>query len=135
MENTGSHDPGGKLILLGEDDKTMMEALDTALHKEGFRLAKAADGDEAIDKARTLRPDLILLDLMLPRRSGFEVLREFRDEAAEIPVVILTGCYSDPTTVGMLRQEPNVKDFLLKPVELRTLADRLHALLGTRRPA
>ena len=96
-------------------------------------MEKVSDGKEAIDKARTVSPDLILLDLMLPKYGGFEILRELQGyETAEIPIIIITGKYTDRSTADMIKQEPNVKDFIEKPVKTNLLAATIHKILGTR---
>lgn len=135
MENTGFEEPEKKLILIVEDDESVMAALAIVLGREGFKLEEAFDGKEALEKGKALHPDLILLDLMLPKRSGFEVLRELRGgDTSDIPIVILTGRYTDRATMEMLNQEPNIKDFLAKPIEFKVLTARLHTLLKTRPP-
>lgn len=135
MKNTGSEDPGKKLILIVEDDKAVMDSLDSVLRREGFKLEKAFDGEEALRKGKALHPDLILLDLMLPKLSGFEILREFQGgDTSDIPIVILTGYYADNATMEMMNQESNVKDFLVKPIDRAALTTRLHTLLKTHSP-
>jgi len=93
------------------------------------------DGDEALKKARELSPDIILLDLMLPKLGGFEILRELQnDETVSIPIVIITGRYTERSTSEMIKQEPNVKDFIEKPLKPQVLLGVLHKLLKTRPP-
>ncbi|PIS47176.1 MAG: hypothetical protein COT17_04765 [Elusimicrobia bacterium CG08_land_8_20_14_0_20_51_18] len=125
--------PSEKLILIVDDDDSVRELLEFVVKKEGFKVEKASDGKEAIDKARTVSPDLILLDLMLPKYGGFEILRELQGyETAEIPIIIITGKYTDRSTADMIKQEPNVKDFIEKPVKTNLLAATIHKILGTR---
>ena len=133
MENTDFGNPGEKLVLIVDDDDSVRELLDFIVRKEGFKIEKAADGEEALNKARSLRPDLILLDLMLPKYGGFEMLRELQcDDTVNIPIVIVTGRYTDRSTSEMIKQEPNVKDFVEKPVNPQVLCAILHTLLKTR---
>ncbi|MDD5210660.1 MAG: response regulator [Elusimicrobiales bacterium] len=133
MENTGLNTPGEKLILIVDDDDSVMELFDFIARKEGFKTVKATSGEAAIKTARLLRPALILLDLMLPKPGGFEVMRELQgDDTSDIPIVIVTGRYMDRSTLELIKQEPNVKDFLEKPVEPQALAALLHTLLKTR---
>lgn len=135
---TGRRDfgnPWEKLILIVDDDESACDLLYYIVSKEGFRTEKAVDGEEAINKARLLHPALILLDLMLPKFSGWEILRELQaDDTADIPIVIVTSRNMGRSTSEMLKQEPNVKDFMEKPVRLQVLAAFLHTLLKTRRP-
>jgi len=133
MENTGPGDPTEKLILIVDDDDSVMELFDFIARKEGFKTVKAANGEAAIKTARLLRPALILLDLMLPKPGGFEVMRELQgDDTADIPIVMVTGRYMDRSTLAMIKQEPNVKGFMEKPVDPQALATLLHTLLKTR---
>jgi len=135
MELTGHDNPGDKLILIVDDDDSVIELFDFIARKEGFKTVKAASGEAAIKNTRLLRPALVLLDLMLPKLGGFEVIRELQvDETSDIPIVIVTGRYMDRSTQEIIRQEPNVKGFLEKPVEPQTLAALLHTLLKTRAP-
>jgi len=129
-------DPADKLVLIVEDDESVGDLFFYVVRREGFRTEQASDGKEALEKAQLLRPSLILLDLMLPRLGGYEILRELQEGGtAGIPIVLASSRDMDSTTRDMLMREPNVKDFMQKPVKPQTLAARLHELLGTRRRA
>ncbi|HAH31900.1 MAG TPA: hypothetical protein DCL44_06260 [Elusimicrobia bacterium] len=133
MENTSFGNPEEKLILIVDDDESVLDLLSFLVHKEGFKVEKASDGEEALAKAKALHPDLMLLDLMLPKYGGFEILRELQDDdTSDIAIVIVTGRYTDRSTSEMIKQEPNVKDFVEKPVKPHVLAALLHTLLKTR---
>jgi len=82
-----------KTILIIEDDKFLRELISQKLKKEGFCISEAVDGEKGVKKAKTEKPDLILLDLILPGIDGFEVLSEIKKDhiAAEIPVIILSN--------------------------------------------
>jgi len=138
MANNEKNNPGNpedKLILIVDDDETILDWLYYIVSKEGFKVEQAADGEEALDKARLLRPGLILLDLMLPKFGGIEVLRELQaDNTSAIPIVIVSNSRLDGATIEMLKQEPNVKDFVDKLVKPEALAALLHALLKTHPP-
>lgn len=133
MENTaGFGNPADKLVLIVDDDDSVRELIEFIIKKEGFRVEKAADGEDALKKARALNPDLILLDLMLPKFGGFEILRELQtDDTSDIPIVIITGRYTDHSTSEMIKQEPNVKDFIEKPVKPQVLTSLAHKILHT----
>ena len=133
MENTSVFGkPADKMILIVDDDDSVRELLEFIIKKEGFRIEKAADGEEALNKARSANPDLILLDLMLPKFGGFEILRELQsDETSGIPIVVITGRYTDRSTSDMIKQEPNVRDFIEKPVKPQILTALVHKLLKT----
>jgi two-component system alkaline phosphatase synthesis response regulator PhoP len=83
---------GSKTILICEDEDSLRELVRVSLG-DGYRFAEAADGIESIDRARELRPDLVILDLMLPRKSGVEVLAELRRDRSigDTPVVVITA--------------------------------------------
>ena len=134
-DRPGFGNPEEKLILIVDDDESVWDLLYYMVRKEGFRTEKAVDGEEAINKARLLHPALILLDLMLPKFGGWEILRELQaDDTATIPIIIVTSRPMDRSTSEMLKQEPNVKDFIEKPVKSQVLAALLHTLLKTRPP-
>lgn len=132
MENSAFGRPADKLVLIVDDDESVRELIEFIVKKEGFRIEKAADGEEALQKARAVNPDIILLDLMLPKYGGFEILRELQtDETSGIPIVIITGRYTDRSTSDMIKQEPNVREFIEKPVKPQILTSLLHKLLRT----
>lgn len=85
-----------RTILFIEDEPTLQKRIEEALTKEGFQIENAMDGEAGLQKAREIKPDLILLDIILPKKDGFEVLKELKqDESTKnIPVVILTNLES-----------------------------------------
>jgi len=124
---------GEKLILIVDDDESILEMLDLLVRKEGFKAETAADGAEAIKKAKALHPDLILLDLMLPKRSGLEVLRELQDsDTADIPIIIVTGRCLDHSTAEMIKRESNIRELLEKPIKVHVLGSLMNTLLKGR---
>lgn len=130
-------EPGenAKLVLIIDDDDGIRDLLTFLVKKEGFRSEVAVDGEDGFQKAERLKPDLILLDLMMPRYGGFEVLRQLQaSELSRIPIVIVTGRYTDRSTAEMIRQESNVVDFLEKPLKPHVLAATLERLLKPRTP-
>ena len=129
----GFGNPEEKLILIVDDDESIWDLLYYIVRREGFRTEKASDGKEALEKARLLHPELILLDLMLPKCGGFEIVRELQDgDTVNIPIILLSSRPMDRTTLEVLKQEPNVKEFMEKPVKSQVLAALLHTLLKTR---
>lgn len=124
---------GAKLVLVVDDDDSVREMLEFIVKKEGFRVETAVDGEDGIQKAEKLSPDLIVLDLMLPRYGGFELLRRLQGgEHRGIPIVVVTGRYTDRATADLIRQESNVVEFLEKPVKAATLAAVLQRIIGKR---
>jgi DNA-binding response OmpR family regulator len=114
-----------RTILVVEDETTLRETLADALEVEGFRVITAADGREALIRFRADKPDLILLDLMLPELSGIEVCRIIRAESG-VPIVMLTAKDSELDKVVGL--ELGADDYVTKPFSLRELSARIRAL-------
>lgn len=123
----------GKLIMIVDDDRDICDMLEFIMTREGFRVATALDGKDCLARVQADRPDLIILDLMMPRQGGFEVLRSLQQEGdtAKIPVVVITGRYTDRTTADMIHQEPNVVEFLEKPLNPQAMALTMHKILKT----
>jgi len=131
-DRSGRGNPEEKLILIVDDDESVWDLHNYIVSKEGFRVEKAADGKEAVEKARLLCPALIILDLMLPKAGGFEVLRELQEgDTSGIPIVLVSGRHMDRSTFEMLKRESNVKEFLEKPVKAPVLTALLHTMLNT----
>jgi DNA-binding response OmpR family regulator len=114
-----------RTILVVEDETTLRETLVDALEAEGFRVVWAADGRQALTVFRAERPDLVLLDLMLPELSGIEVCRIIRAESG-VPIVMLTAKDSELDKVVGL--ELGADDYVTKPFSLRELSARIRAL-------
>jgi DNA-binding response OmpR family regulator len=114
-----------RTILVVDDEPTLRETLVEALEADGFRVVSAADGRQALTVFRAERPDLVLLDLMLPELSGIEVCRVIRSESA-VPIVMLTAKDSEVDKVVGL--ELGADDYVTKPFSLRELSARIRAL-------
>ena len=116
-------------ILIIEDDGDIVELLQYNLAKEGFRVRVARDGDSGLHEARRYRPDLILLDLMLPGVDGLEVCRRLKrdGELATTPVVMVTAKSEESDVVTGL--ELGADDYLTKPFSPRELLARVRAVL------
>jgi DNA-binding response OmpR family regulator len=114
-----------RTILVVEDETTLRETLVDALEVEGFRVVAAGDGRTALTRFRAERPDLVLLDLMLPELSGIEVCRIIRAESG-VPIVMLTAKDSELDKVVGL--ELGADDYVTKPFSLRELSARIRAL-------
>lgn len=125
-------DPREKVILIVEDDESVVEFLKFAFTKEGFRLKVARDGNEALSSLKLHTPDLVVLDMMLPGKSGFDIIKLLQDDRyREIPILVVTGKYVDEATSKMVGLEPNVKGYMVKPVKTDLLLQKVHALMGT----
>ncbi len=116
----------GRKLLVIEDEPSLVAALRYSLQQEGFRVDSAADGVEGLEKARSLRPDLIILDLMLPRLDGLEVCRRLRASFA-VPILMLTARADEVDKVVGL--EMGADDYMTKPFGMRELVARVRALL------
>jgi DNA-binding response OmpR family regulator len=114
-------------LLLVEDERLLARGLTDSFHDEGYLVRQVARGDEALAAVREFRPDILVLDLMLPGRSGLDVLRELRESGESLPVLVLTakGDVVD-RVVGL---ELGADDYLPKPFAERELLARVRALL------
>jgi DNA-binding response OmpR family regulator len=113
-------------ILIVEDDPNILEALKYNLGKEGYDTLMAVDGAQALDMARANKPDLIILDIMLPEMSGFEVCRILRKEMA-VPIIMLTARDDEIDKVTGL--DLGADDYMTKPFSIRELMARIRALI------
>src|SRR5690242_19595076 len=118
-------------VLVVEDEESFVEALVVGLKREGFRVAVARDGLEALEVFDASKPDLVLLDVMLPRMSGVDVCRELRNRS-RVPIVMVTAKASEIDTVVGL--EVGADDYVTKPYRLRELVARMRAVLRRRVP-
>lgn len=114
------------LILVVEDEPQIAEVLEAYLRQEGFRFERAADGVRALALFRARRPDLILLDVMLPGRSGLDVLRSVREEG-RTPVILITARAEESDRVVGL--ELGADDYVVKPFRPREVMARVRAVL------
>lgn len=129
-------DPAEKLVLLVDDDESLLDLMEHMVRKEGFRTDRARDGNEALRKADAISPDLILMDFMLPGLGGYEVVRQLQASGSgSIPVIVMTGRTMDRKSIDMIRFESNVKEFMQKPLKPAAVAAAIHTLLKTRPPA
>ena len=113
-------------VLVADDDDKIRELLELYLTKEGFAVEQAADGAEAILKAQQLKPDLIVLDIMMPVLDGMEVCRQVR-KFSQVPVIMLTARTEDEDRIMGL--ELGADDYLAKPFNPRELVARVKAVL------
>ncbi|MDE2490509.1 MAG: response regulator [Elusimicrobia bacterium] len=133
MDDEAMPAPATKLVLLVDDDESLLDLMEHVVKKEGFRTDRAADGPEALRKAQALHPDLMVLDMMLPGMGGYEVIRELQAAGCgDVAIMVVTGRQMDPGGIQQVRGEPNVREFMQKPLRPAFLAAALHRLLGTR---
>ncbi len=113
-------------ILVVEDEDSFIEALTVGLSREGFRVRVARDGSEALDMFDVVQPDLVLLDVMLPKVSGIDVCRELR-RRSQVPIIMVTAKSAEIDTVVGL--EVGADDYVTKPYRLRELVARIRAVM------
>jgi len=119
-------------ILLVDDERAIVESLRYALEKEGYDVLEASEGSEALEVARTQPPDLVLLDIMLPGMSGFEVCRILRKESS-VPILMLSARADEPDRVVGL--DLGADDYITKPFSVREVLARVRAALRRSQPA
>jgi two-component system response regulator RegX3 len=113
-------------VLVVEDEDSFVEALSIGLRREGFRVQVARDGAQALDLFDAVNPDLVLLDVMLPRVSGIDVCRQLR-KRSQVPIIMVTAKGAEIDTVVGL--EVGADDYVTKPYRLRELVARMRAVL------
>ncbi|MCC7352563.1 MAG: response regulator transcription factor [Anaerolineae bacterium] len=124
--------PSGKRILVVDDEKKIVALVRAYLEQAGYQVLVAGDGQEALHAARRERPDLIILDLMLPKMDGWEVSRVLRQES-QVPIIMLTARVEDTDKIVGL--ELGADDYVTKPFNPRELVARVRSVLRrTQRP-
>ncbi|MEN4041997.1 MAG: response regulator transcription factor [Anaerolineaceae bacterium] len=113
-------------ILVVDDQSSVRRLLQEYLSEQGFRVVTAADGQTALYTARHEQPDVILLDIMMPRMDGYQFLRQYRQER-QSPVIILTARQEE--TDAVLGFDLGADDYVIKPFRLRELLARIRAVL------
>jgi DNA-binding response OmpR family regulator len=118
-------------IVVIEDDPSILRGLQLNLGMEGYLVRSASDGETGLALARTEKPDLVLVDVMLPRLGGLDVVREIRREDPDLPVLILSAKGQETDKVAGLQL--GADDYIVKPFGLKELLARIDALLRRRR--
>jgi DNA-binding response OmpR family regulator len=118
-------------ILVIEDDPSILRGLQLNLGMEGYLVRSAADGETGLAMARSEKPDLVVVDVMLPRLGGLEVVREIRKDDPDLPVLILSAKGQESDKVAGLQL--GADDYIVKPFGLKELLARIDALLRRRR--
>jgi len=118
-------------VLVVDDDAALAEMLGIVLRGEGFEPTFVSDGDKALDAFRDTRPDLVLLDLMLPGMDGIDVCRQIRAESG-VPIVMLTA--RTDTVDVVVGLESGADDYVVKPFSIEELLARVHAVLRRSAP-
>jgi DNA-binding response OmpR family regulator len=117
----------GRRVLVVEDDPSIAIGLRINLESEGYEVHIADDGERGLELARTIEPDLLILDVMLPKRNGLEVLHDLRSEGRVVPVIILSAKSTEMDKVAGL--ELGAEDYVAKPFSLAELLARVRGAL------
>ena len=139
IDATSAHASPARLpiphVVLVEDQERAARGLEELLHMEGFRVTRASDGPTGIQAVQQGDTDAVVLDVMLPGMSGFDVCRTLRslEPTRQVPIVMLTGLSDTPSKLQGF--EFGADDYLVKPVPARELAARLRKLIGSRAEA
>ncbi len=119
-----------KKILVVDDERDLVETITFRLEAAGYEVSSAFDGQEGLEKAREIKPDLILLDVMMPKMDGYQVCRmlKFDDDYKNIPIIMLTarGQEQDKKTGG----DVGADDYITKPFDSKDLLARIQKMLG-----
>ena len=118
-------------LLVAEDDQDILQLVAFRLEHEGYEVVRASNGDEVLRLAQSLEPDLVLLDVMMPGRDGYEVTRELRRRpaTASIPVILLTARVQESDIARGVASGAN--DYVAKPFSPQELAERVRAMLDS----
>ena len=119
-------------VLLIEDDPVLLRGLKDNFEFEGYRVHTATDGDAGLKRALELHPDLVILDLMLPKVNGYEICRFLREEGFDAPILMLTAKAQESDVVLGLKL--GADDYVTKPFSIKELLARADALLRRRNP-
>ncbi|MGW0870481.1 response regulator transcription factor [Streptomyces sp. NPDC002740] len=114
-------------VLLIEDDRAVRDGVALALRRQGHEVAAAETGEDGLDRVRSFRPDVVVLDLMLPGMTGLDVCRRMRDLDQTLPIIMATARGDDEDIVVGL--EAGADDYVVKPVPARVLQARIRAVL------
>ena len=119
----------GKLVLCADDDEDILSLVSLRLQRAGFEVATATDGQEAVEIARTRRPVLAVLDVMMPRRTGYEVLEELRGDESlrDIKVILLSARVQESDVARGL--DAGADAYLAKPFKAQELVAKIQELL------
>ena len=119
-------------VLVVDDDPVILKLLEVNFEMEGFQVVRAADGAEGLERAREVLPDIVVLDVMMPRMTGYEVAKALREDdvTAHIPIIFVTArAQSSDVEKGL---ELGVEDYVTKPFDPLDLIDRVNSLLARR---
>ena len=123
----------GETVLIIEDDPTMLRGLKDNFQFEGYQVATAADGEKGLEAALSVKPDLIVLDIMLPKVNGYEICRLVRKAGLDVPIIMLTAKGQEQDII--LGLNLGADDYMTKPFSIKQLLARANAFLRRKRQA
>lgn len=127
-----SIDPTRQIVLFADDDPTGRRIAQEVIREMGYTVLVARDGDELLERARQVRPELVITDALMPRRDGRETARLIRDEMPGTRIVIITSVYKDPRYKHEAFRDFGVDEYLTKPVAAATLREVVQRLMPSR---
>ncbi len=121
-----------KLILVVDDDRELVEAMRAVLERQGFKVIQAHDGHQGKQAIYNARPDLVILDMMMPRMGGYPVLEHFKDKGDAPPIIMVTA--NEGSRHKVYAEYLGVIDYIRKPFAMERLLDTVNKALGTTKP-
>lgn len=121
-----------KTILVVDDDRELVDALRSMLERQGYRVIQAHDGHQAKQAVYNQRPDLMILDMMMPRMGGYPVLEHFKDKSDAPPIIMITA--NEGSRHKVYAEYLGVIDYLRKPFAMERLLETVNKALGTAKP-
>src|SRR5881628_964334 len=121
-----------KLILVVDDDRELVEAMRAVLERQGYKVIQAHDGHQGKQAIYNQRPDLVILDMMMPRMGGYPVLEHFKDKTDAPPIIMVTA--NEGSRHKVYAEYLGVIDYIRKPFAMERLLEAVYRGLGTQRP-
>jgi DNA-binding response OmpR family regulator len=122
-----------KLILVVDDDRELVDAMRAVLERQGFKVIQAHDGHQGKQAIYNQRPDLVILDMMMPRMGGYPVLEHFKDKGDAPPIIMVTA--NEGSRHKVYAEYLGVVDYIRKPFAMERLLDTVNKTLGLTPPA
>lgn len=122
-----------KLILVVDDDRELVDAVRAVLERQGFKVIQAHDGHQGKQAIYNAKPDLVILDMMMPRMGGYPVLEHFKDKGDAPPIIMVTA--NEGSRHKVYAEYLGVVDYIRKPFAMERLLDTVNKALGLTRPA
>lgn len=117
-----------KLILLVDDDRELVDAMRTMLERQGYKVIQAHDGNQGQQAIYSQRPDLVILDMMMPRKGGYPVLEHFKDKPDAPPIIMVTA--NEGSRHKVYAEYLGVIDYIRKPFAMERLLETVNKALG-----